>query len=159
LSLDDTIGKWLPQLPAQWAPVTLAQLLGHTSGISDYTESKAFVDAFLASLLVAPPPVYLLSYAAADLRFTPGSRYEYSNSDNIIVGRMVEAATGRTYESTLKRDVFGPLKLRRTSLPASAKMPRPFIHGYDIDPALPPDDVSEIAAPGWAWASGGMVST
>ena len=103
LSLRDTIGQRLPQLPRAWAHVTLAQLLGHTSGIPDFSKSEAFGEALRASLLDPPPPVQLLSYVKDDgLLFTPGSRYQYSNSDNIIVGLMIEAATGRRYEAVLE---------------------------------------------------------
>ena len=93
-----------------------------------------------------------------DLLFDPGSEYHYSNSDNIAVALMVEAATNRSYESQLQEHVFGPLELSETSLPAGAKLPKPFIHGYDPSES-PPEDVSEIIAAGWSWASGGIVST
>jgi D-alanyl-D-alanine carboxypeptidase len=92
--------------------------------------------------------------------FAPGSRYNYSNSDNIVVGLMVEAATNSAYESQLEAQVFGPLGLTETSLPAGPKLPKPFIHGYDNDPSQsPPEDLSEIIAAGWSWASGGVVSS
>ena len=73
---------------------------------------------------------------------------------------MVEAATGRTYEGQLQEQVFGPLGLRNTGLPQGANLKAPFIHGYDNDPSQrPPQDLSEVLASGWVWASGGMVST
>jgi D-alanyl-D-alanine carboxypeptidase len=101
----------------------------------------------------------LLSYARPSLNFTSGSKYEYSKSDNIIVGLMIEAATGKTYENELRERVFGPLGLRHTSLPSDAAMRVPLIHGYDVDPPKSPEDVSELIAAGWSWASGGIVST
>jgi D-alanyl-D-alanine carboxypeptidase len=55
LSLDDTIGTWLPELPRPWHRVTLAELLNHTSGISDFSDNPEFFDALVDSLLVAPP--------------------------------------------------------------------------------------------------------
>jgi D-alanyl-D-alanine carboxypeptidase len=94
------------------------------------------------------------------LRFDPGSRYHYSNSDNIVVGLMIEAATDRSYESQLERQVLGPLGLTETTLPRGPKLKKPFIHGYSNDPSQdPPEDVSEDFAAGWSWASGGIVST
>jgi D-alanyl-D-alanine carboxypeptidase len=94
------------------------------------------------------------------LLFDPGSEYRYSNSDNIAVALMVEAATGETYEDLLQEQVYGPLGLTRTSLPAGPELEEPYIHGYDNDPSeQPPEDYSEIIAAGWAWASGGIVST
>ncbi len=161
LSLDDTIGERLPDLPAAWHEVTLRQLLNHTSGLPDFTQDPGFLSALQASPKNAPPPRELLTFVEDEpLRFAPGSRYEYSNSDNITVGLMVEAATSRTYERQLQRQVFGPLGLSRTSLPAGPQLPQPFIHGYDNEPSQqPPEDLSEVLASGWSWASGGMVST
>src|SRR5262245_58313320 len=155
LSLEDTAGKWQPDLPPEWANITLRQLLNHTSGIPDFSKEEAFLEALRASLLVAPSPVQLLSYIEnPEPSFTPGTEYKYSNSDNIIVGLMVEAATGHSYERALRREVTVPFGLFDTTLPSDAKLPRPFVHGYDDN-----EDVSELVAAGWAWASGGVVST
>lgn len=160
LSLDDTIAQRLPSLPSAWGAVTLRQLLNHTSGVPDFTKSPAFVQGFLASLTVAPAPEQLLSYVADEpLAFPPGTKYEYSNSDNIVVGLMVQAVTGKSYQEALQEQVYGPLGLTQTSLPAGPEMPAPYIHGYGRDGNAAPEDISEIAAAGWAWASGGIVST
>jgi D-alanyl-D-alanine carboxypeptidase len=160
LSLDDTIGQWLPNQPPAWHAVTLRQLLGHTSGLPDFTESEAFRAAVTMSLAVAPPPPALLAFVAHEpLTFTPGTRYRYSNSDNIAVGLMVEAATGTSYEEALGSQVLWPLGLRRTSLPAGPEVPVPFIHGYDLEDDGTPEDLSQLFASGWAWASGGIIST
>jgi D-alanyl-D-alanine carboxypeptidase len=166
LSLDDTIGDRLSDLPEPpppaWSEVTLRQLLNHTSGLPDFTGSDAFREALLASLTQAPPPEDLLAYAydlnGGEPLFTPGSEYRYSNSDNIAVALMVEAVTNRTYEGQLQEQVYGPLGLRNTTLPAGPDLTEPYIHGYDLTES-PPEGVSEIAAAGWAWASGGIVST
>jgi D-alanyl-D-alanine carboxypeptidase len=161
LSLDDTIGGRLPELPDAWSEVTLRQLLGHTSGLPDFSNAPGFEEALLASLEKAPPPQELLSFVEdEELLFEPGKRYRYSNSDNIAVALMVEAATGDAYEDQLKKQVYGPLGLRKTTLPSGPNLREPFIHGYDNDPSeQPPEDQSELIAAGWAWASGGIVST
>jgi D-alanyl-D-alanine carboxypeptidase len=167
LSLDDTIGELLSGLPdpppATWSEVTLRQLLNHTSGLPDFTGSDEFRNAVIANPTQPDPPEKLITYAYdlnnGNLLFPPGSQYNYSNSDNIAVGLMVEEATGRTYESQLQKQVYGPLGLRRTTLPVGANLKKPFIHGYDVSPPPPPEDVSEGLAAGWAWASGGIVST
>ena len=159
-SLNDTIGDLLPGLPKAWHAVTLRQLLNHTSGIRDFTESDELVAALLDSPKKAPAPRKLLSYAGKMLRFDPGSRYRYSNFDNIVVGLMIEAATDRSYESQLERQVLGPLGLTETTLPRGPNLSKPFIHGYSNDPSQQsPEDVSEDFAAGWSWASGGIVST
>lgn len=160
LRLTDTIGKWMPQLPAAWHPVTLRQLLSHTSGVPDLLRSEAFVDRYTRAPEDPPSPNSLLGLATDELDFPAGAAYAYSNSDNIAVGLMIEAATNQRYETVLDQRVLRPLGLTRTSLPRSAAIPRPYLHGYALDEQHPrPQDVSDGLAGGWAWASGGIVST
>ncbi|MFF3417919.1 serine hydrolase domain-containing protein [Streptomyces sp. NPDC002698] len=160
LSLDDTIGRRLPSLPRQWRSVTLRQLLNHTSGLPDYTRSPEFLE-----ILTADPRHHfdsrrLLDYVADEpLLFRPGSKYQYSNSDNIAVALMAEAVTGRPYEQLLRDLVYRPLGLRDTSLPQGYEMPEPYMHGYDVTPPNPPEDVSEALSASGVWASGGIIST
>jgi D-alanyl-D-alanine carboxypeptidase len=160
LGLDDTIGQRRPDLPAAWADVTLRQLLNHTSGVPDFSASPGFAPAVVASLATAPPPRALLGFVEDQpLAFAPGSEYEYSNSDNVVVALMIEAVTGRPFASVLQQQVLDPLGLDDTSLPEGVEMPRPYLHGYELEPPDPLEDVSELLAAGWAWASGGIVST
>ncbi|WP_436643101.1 serine hydrolase domain-containing protein [Microbaculum sp. FT89] len=161
LSLDDTIGTVLPDLPAGWHPVTLRNLLNHTSGLPDFAKSPNFGPTISASPHRAPPPRVLLSFVEDQrLAFAPGTAYAYSNSDNIVVGLMVEKAAGKPYAKVLKQRVYRPLKLKRTELKNRAAMPRPYMHGYSIEDDGSYDDVStDIAFGGYAWASGGIVAS
>ncbi|HEX2176383.1 MAG TPA: serine hydrolase domain-containing protein, partial [Nocardioidaceae bacterium] len=69
------------------------------------------------------------------------------------------AATGSDYEDLLEDRVLQPLGLQRTSLPRGVRLPRPRMSGYDREPDGAPVDVTELIAAGYAWASGGVVST
>jgi D-alanyl-D-alanine carboxypeptidase len=159
LSLDDTIGRWLPWLPRAWWRVTLRQALDHTSGLPDYTGSTVWVNAFLAAPRSTPPPPWLLaSLIRTPLVFKPGVRFAYSNTDNIVVGLMVQAATSRSFADQLNSLVLRPLHLRQTSLPVGYQMPSPYLHGYDY-PGPTRDDLSTVASAAWLWTSGGVVST
>jgi D-alanyl-D-alanine carboxypeptidase len=159
LSLDDRVGTLLPDLPAAWSEITLRQLLGHTSGIPDFSRSPAFQAAVVASLQDPPPPEQLLGYLEDPApEFPPGTRYQYSNSDNVVAALMVQAATGRSYAEVLQETVLDPAGLSRTSLPVGSALPDPYLHGYDVS-EQPPEDQSTLVAAGWAWASGGVVST
>ena len=160
LQLDDTIGELLPSQPPAWSQITLRQLLGHTSGLPDFSGTDAFLQAFGADLFRRFTPLELLAYAAPEpLEFTPGTRYEYSNTDNIAAALMAEAATGRSYERLLRERVYRPLGMRNTSLPSGSRLPRPFAHGYDPDPPGPLEDLSEAYSASGLWASGGIIST
>jgi D-alanyl-D-alanine carboxypeptidase len=159
LSLDDTIAKRLPDLPARWGKVTLRQLLQHTSGLPDYSRSPAFVGILLKDPHHRFDSRHLLDFVAdKPLAFAPGTRYAYSNSDNIAVALMAEAATHERYETLLKQLVYTPLGLDATSLPSGFGLPRPYLHGYSLTPTGP-EDVSTQFGNSGVWASGGIVST
>ncbi|MFD9723216.1 serine hydrolase domain-containing protein [Streptomyces sp. NPDC059072] len=160
LSLDDTIGEVLPAQPAAWHAVTLRQLLQHTSGLPDYSADPEFLRILQADPRHVFDPRTLLDFVAGDpLLFRPGVLYEYSNSDNIAVALMAEAVTGRRYEELLRELVYRPVGLRQTSLPLGYRLPRPFLHGYDVTPPAEPEDISEAVGTSGVWASGGIVST
>ena len=160
LWLSDTIAKWLPKLPTAWRKVTLKQALNHTSGLPDYSETKGFVDYLKAHLHATPPPTFLLTFVANKrLGFTPGTRYRYSNTDNIVVALMAEAASRRGYNALLASNVYSRLGLRHTSLPTGPRIPEPYMRGYALDPPNPPTDVSTLASAALSWASGGIVSS
>jgi D-alanyl-D-alanine carboxypeptidase len=159
LALDAPIGDLLPDLPAAWHRVTLRQLLGHTSGLPDFSRSPRFQEALLASLQYPPAPRDLLDLIEDPaLLFAPGTQYQYSNSDNVVVALVVEAVTGRAYADVLRAVVLAPAGLSATSLPVGSALPEPYLHGYDVS-EQPPEDVSTVVAAGWSWSSGGVVST
>ncbi len=160
LGLDDTIGQRRPDLPAAWAAVTVRQLLQHVSGVPDYTRSKAFARQFSTAPRAVVRPLTLIDWVADQpLEFSPGARYRYSNTDNIVVALIAEAVTGKTYEQLLREVVFRPAKLRRTRLPTAIRVPRPLIRGYVTEPGEQPEDVTTALSPSGAWASGGILST
>jgi D-alanyl-D-alanine carboxypeptidase len=160
IGLDDTIGRRLPNLPATWSAVTVRQMLDHTSGLPDYTKSDAFVEQLTNDPQGFVAPATVLSWVASQsLNFPPGSRYEYSNTDNIVLGLIAEAATGESYARLLRQIVFGPAKLRQTTFPTAVALPAPFIHGYAFETDGTLKDVSTFLSPSGAWASGAIVST
>jgi len=161
LSLDATIAQVLPTLPSAWGQVTLGQLLHHTSGVPDYTKSDGFIKQAETDPRGYVSPQKVISWVAKDpLVFKPDSKYEYSNTDNIVVGLMVEAVTKESYTDNLQQIVFGPTKLTQTSLPTKIKIPAPFIHGYlPATETEGAEDVSEFLSPSGAWASGAILST
>jgi D-alanyl-D-alanine carboxypeptidase len=161
LGLDDTIGQHLPSLPSAWASVTVRQMLNHTSGIPDYTQAKGFARHAERNPRGYVPPTGIIDWVRADrLVFSPGSRYEYSNTDNIVVGLITEKVTGRSYGDLLSTLVFGPARLTQTTFPTRRiSLPKPFIHGYGVSPGQAPQDLTTFLSPSGAWASGAIVST
>jgi D-alanyl-D-alanine carboxypeptidase len=161
LSLDGTIGELLPGMPLTWSSVTVAELLNHTSGLPDYTKSKGFIKQAETDPRGFVKPSTVIDWVRDEpINFAPGKKYEYSNTDNIVVGLIVEALTGQSYGEELQRIVFGPAKLTQTTFPTKVALPTPFIHGYlPATEDSAPQDVSTFLSPSGAWASGAIVST
>ena len=102
LGLDDTIGARLPGMPVAWAGATIRQLLDHTSGVPDYTRSKGFIDQLTTRPRGFVSTATIIDWVRGDdLVFPSGSRYEYSNTENIIVGLIAEQVTGGGYRDLL----------------------------------------------------------
>ena len=119
LGLDDTVGQRLPGMPLDWQAVTIRQLLNHTSGLPTTRSPTGFVNQFETDPkgYVSPSDDHRLG-AHDPLVFPPGTQYEYSNTDNIIVALIAEAVTGRPYPNLLEDIVFDPAELgRRRSRP------------------------------------------
>ena len=162
LGLDDTIGQRLPGvMPQAWSMVTVREMLNHTSGLPDYTQSDGFRMQAMTNPRGYVSPMQIIGWVRkTDLRFTPGSRYEYSNTDNIVVGLIAQRVAGRSFGQLLSTIVFRPAGLRRTTFPARRiSLPTPFMHGYDVEPGKPPQDLTTFLSPSGAWASGAIVST
>ncbi|MCB0874928.1 MAG: serine hydrolase domain-containing protein [Solirubrobacterales bacterium] len=158
LSLDDTIGEIRPDLPVDWWPVTLRQLLSHTGGVPSFTSDPGFLQYFGDHLHGEISKLGLIDFIAdEDLKFPPGSAYEYSNTDNIIIALMAEEVTGRSYGRLLRGLVTRPLGLSRTYLPSDWKLPFPRIDGYDTLPEI--DNLTTCCSMSFVNASGGLVST
>jgi D-alanyl-D-alanine carboxypeptidase len=132
LGLDDTIGQRVIGMPSAWAGVSVRQLLNHTSGLPDYTQSDAFAKQALTDPRGFVSPTGIIDWVRGEpLVFAPGSRYAYSNTDNIVIGLIAQAVTGRAYPDLLADFVFGPARLRETSFPTRRiSLPAPFVHGY-----------------------------
>jgi len=160
LRLSSQVGSYVHDLPAAWRKVTLAQLLQHTSGIPDFIRSAGFGPDITANPYDPPSRFGLVRLAFDDrMNFRPGTGYHYSNSDNELVGLMVQAVAHRSYEHELATLVTGPLGLADTSLPQTEDLPAPYAHGYQVGKDAAPDDVTNGFSAGWSWASGGIVAT
>jgi CubicO group peptidase (beta-lactamase class C family) len=152
LSVDDTIATHIPEFP-KGDEVTLHHLLSQSSGLFDYlnnAELWANVDRFHA------PEDLLQYYMFQPLDFTPGSRHEYSNSNYITLGIIIERVSGISFRDFIKLNILDPLKMKHTSYdPYETDFPDKAI-GYDlIDPPL----VSMYCHPTIPYTAGAMYST
>ncbi|HWE09130.1 MAG TPA: serine hydrolase domain-containing protein [Solirubrobacteraceae bacterium] len=162
LGLDDTIGQRLPGvLPATWSTITVREMLNHTSGLPDYTKSVGFRKQATTDPHGYVSPTTIIDWVRSDAPvFTPGSRYEYSNTDNIVVALIAARVARRPYARLLSSLIFRQARLSQTSFPSRRiSLPAPVLHGYAVEPGKPPQDVTTLLSPSGAWASGAIVST
>ena len=94
LKIEDPVSKYLPDAPAAWAKITVAELLGHTSGIPSFTGLKEFP---VWSMSPHTTDEELALFRDKPLEFEPGSKFEYSNSNFEVLGAIVEKVSGKKY--------------------------------------------------------------
>ncbi|MFH8606397.1 serine hydrolase domain-containing protein [Streptomyces sp. NPDC018029] len=171
LSLDDTVGRWLPGVVEgnghDGDRITVRQLLNHTSGIFNVTADKGFrqrvfTEEFLDHRYDTWTPRQQVAIAMRhEPDFAPGTAWKYSNTNYVLAGMIIEKVTGTPYARQIERRVIEPLGLRATSAPATKPtLPRPSSRAYtkfSDAPGAPHHDVTELN-PSVAGASGGMIS-
>lgn len=108
INLDGKLSEYLPYYRKDVGDkVTIHQLLTHTSGIPDYTESSDFMRNEIRNPLSAKELVE--KYCSGDLEFEPGTQWKYDNSGYVILGAVIEEVTGKPYETVLKENILKPL--------------------------------------------------
>lgn len=155
LELDDAIKKHLPAIPAHWEKVTIRELLRHTSGIPSYTGYEDFDDK-LMPLKHTPEQLFDL-VKDAPLYFEPGTKFRYSNTGYIVLGRIIEAASGLRYQDYLEQKLLKPLKLTNSGYDDGRKVLAYAAQAYT-------DGVDRVVKPGLtdmsnAYAAGAMYAT
>lgn len=158
LSLDDPIGKYIDNVP-NGDKITLRQLANMTSGLPNYSENSEWNKEFLENPQRVWKPKELLKFAFnSPLDFNPGKKYEYSNTNTVLLGLVIEKVSGSSIASYLEENILKPLKLSNTSFPLDNKMPQPFAHGYSKDTLNKTEKDVSFNNPSWAFSAGQMVS-
>jgi CubicO group peptidase (beta-lactamase class C family) len=140
LRVTDTLGKYLPDVPATWAGVTIHQLLTHTSGIPSYTSVTALTDK-----RAEPHTVQQIVDSVRDtpLEFEPGAQWAYSNTGYVLLGAIIERVSGQPYAAFMRERVFSLAGLTQTEIgdaPGAADRALAYqAHGDDLAPAHPID--------------------
>ncbi|MFD8369713.1 serine hydrolase domain-containing protein [Streptomyces sp. NPDC059688] len=172
LSLDDKVDTWLPGLVRghghDGRRITVRQLLNHTSGIYNYTADDDFgrtyflKDGFFRHRYDTLTPRDLVAIAmrhAPD--FAPGTSWNYSNTNYVVAGMVIEKVTGRPYATEIRRRVLDPLRLRATSVPGTrVTVPRPSSRAYSklAETATGPTYDVTTLNPSLASSAGEMIS-
>ncbi|MFC9700382.1 serine hydrolase domain-containing protein [Streptomyces sp. NPDC056943] len=171
IDLDDPVEKWLPGVVRgnghDGRKITVRQLLNHTSGVYSVTsdpgfQEKIFGPGFLEHRYDRWTPKQLVDIAMTHAPdFAPGTAWNYSNTNYVLAGMVIEKVTGRPYGKAVENRIIKPLKLRATSVPGTdVRMPKPSSPAYSTlstDPNAKVHDVSKLS-PTIASAAGEMIS-
>ncbi|MER5862051.1 serine hydrolase domain-containing protein [Kitasatospora sp. NPDC002040] len=169
VDLDGTVQQYLPDaLPAAYPPITVRQLLNHTSGLptggglgGDDGGDQWFADHMDESWT---PQQVVAEAVGRPMQFEPGTAQQYNGLNYFLAGLLVERVTHRSYAQEVNARILRPLGLHSTAVPAAGdtRLAHPTAHAYLAVPR--PDgtgteqvDVTEQSP--WPWAEGGMVSS
>jgi CubicO group peptidase (beta-lactamase class C family) len=154
LSIDDAVGKYVPGL-TKGDKVTIRQVLSHTSGYQDYWPE----DYVMTPMLQAESAQQILdTWGKKALDFEPGTQWQYSNTNFVIAGRIVETITGRPLMDFLVDRVFRPLGMHSVWNSDEAKLTQVDATAY-YRHALGPLRVAPKEGRGWMFAAGELAMT
>ena len=157
LALDDPISKYMSGVPSG-DQITLRELAQMRSGLITFDDVAQFSDPYIADPHKSFTPAQLVGYALdKPLQFAPGTQYQYSNTNTVLLGLVVEKQSGQTLPDYISEHILAPLKMTHTSFPTMPAFPDPHPQGYTTLHG------AELIATdwdfSWAWAAGNMIST
>ncbi|MCT9090124.1 beta-lactamase family protein [Streptomyces sp. ASQP_92] len=158
LGLDDPIGKYISGVP-NGDRITLRQLAEMRSGLFNYSEDSAFATAMLSDPRKPFTPQQLLDYSFKHpVLFQPGEKFLYCNTNLVLLGLVVEKASGTPLNEYIAQKVLKPAGLTHTSFPTDAAFPSPHAQGYTNQTLSGKVEVTTDWNPSWGWAAGAMIS-
>ncbi|WP_028384238.1 serine hydrolase domain-containing protein [Legionella moravica] len=167
LSLDDPIGKWLPQYP-NWSEVTIRQLLNMTSGIPNYSNDPEFWNKMEHDLSHVWTDEELLTYAHPEkpIERKDTNLFDYSNTNYILAGLIIEKVTHDTFANQLQERIINQHNvLNNTFYPAGPdgvavkeSIVDRKMHGYYLDPTNNKIVDAFVNDLSWAGAAGAIVA-
>lgn len=167
VSLDDTLSIWLPDVPNA-DRVTLGQLAQMTSGYPDYLWDSELLEQLERDPFRQWMPEELAAYATSKpLVYEPGTNWNYSHTNYVLLGLALEKIMGQPMEQALQERVLVPLGLANTAAPGTPEIPSPVLHAFTAERraylAVPPDtsfiEDSTFWNPSWTITRGAVQYT
>jgi D-alanyl-D-alanine carboxypeptidase len=153
LSIRDSVAKYYPDL-TKAKEITLYDLMTHSAGYPDYYPLD-FVDRRMEKAI--DPDALLKEYAGGKLDFPPTTRWSYSNTGFVLLGRIIEKVSGKPYGEFLSERILKPLEMNDSYFDPKADQ-KGLATGYTAF-ALGDPEVAKREAPGWIHAAGALYTT
>ena len=159
VGLDDPIAKYIPDVPGG-DKVTVRDLADMRSGLPSYSKNDAWVENWMANPTAPWTPQQLLAaaYAVPPL-FAPGTSFDYSNTNTVLLGLLVEQVTHQSLAQYIQQRILVPEHLTHTSFPSGAEFPSPHAQGYTNQTPSGALATATDWDSSWGWAAGAMIST
>jgi D-alanyl-D-alanine carboxypeptidase len=162
IGLDDSVDRYIPGIP-DGDKITIRMLLNHTAGLYDLDDDN-LMGEIQKNPLRKWKPRELLDYALSHPPdFAPGERMEYSNTNYIVLGMIIEKVTGSRYEEEVRARLIEPLGLNNTGFPTGPDLTGSYSKGYTpgIVVGKPDQELVDVSTMdmSWDWAAGAMYST
>ncbi|HEX5848679.1 MAG TPA: serine hydrolase domain-containing protein [Rubrobacter sp.] len=163
LSLHDTIDQYVKGVP-NGDEITLRQLATMTSGVATYSETRVFPGDPGADVHKVWKPEELVKIGIEDSPlFDPGTEFNYSNTNYVLLGLVLEQVTGESMGELTRKQIIEPLDLKDTSFPTieATSLPDPHAQGYTLQgqsSGEKPRNATDWTA-SWTWTAGIMIST
>ena len=143
---------YLPRCPPAWGPITIDELLTHTSGIANWSSWP--LTGPLPGEAANPAGAITAEAQRVPLAFPPGRRAAYSNPGYVVLGDIIQRVSGMSYAAFLQRVIFGPLGMTRTGVWQGGPAQPGHARGY-----LASGAVAQTILTAWAGAAGAIYST
>ena len=157
LSLDDKLSKWFPDYPKA-DQVTLTMLISGTSGYADYVTDKSFLQQFYADPFRHWTPDELITIGLSrPMVCDPGTCWSYAHTNFVILGKVIEKATGQPLAGLIREGVLDPLSLKNTRSEQTAVIQEPVLHAFDAERGK--YEESTYWDPSWTLAEGAVMTS
>ncbi|MBW8870359.1 MAG: beta-lactamase family protein, partial [Acidobacteriales bacterium] len=154
VALDAVASTYVTDLPATWSNVTVRQLLDQTAGLPNYTSDQRFP---VVSRQPTKPHDLIALVADKGPEFTPGSEWRYSNTNYLVLGKLIENVSGKPYAAFLRETLFAPLGMKGTEFDSVNRIIPHRAAGYGKDAnTLSNANYTDESVP---FSAGGLVAT
>ncbi|MGH8125301.1 MAG: serine hydrolase domain-containing protein, partial [Rhodanobacteraceae bacterium] len=155
LDVHDPVCKYVPDCPKDWQPITIHNLLTHTSGIPNFTDFPSYMK--VRDETVTPTQLLAL-FKDKPLDFKPGAKFKYSNSGYVVLGYIIEKVSGESYAHFLQQHIFRPLGLQDSGYDSNHPTAKNHAKGYNgyVAGKYPPASFVDMSVP---FSAGALYST
>jgi CubicO group peptidase (beta-lactamase class C family) len=176
ISLNEKISRWFPHLLAA-DQVTVRMLVADTAGYIDYVTVDDFVKLQLAEPFRTFTDDELINYSVRNgkMNFPPGTSHQYSHTDNVILGQVIQRAVRQPLKELYDKNIFGPMGMKDTQFSTNQEIQTPVLHAFTMDrkfyedstywnaswgstPALPTSNIHDLGKWGPIFGTGRLIS-